>query len=60
VVLGDILTRSAGEILRDKTKSEGWLKVSSCEGCWLECTVGVSMVMEKPFKEALRLTGLFK
>lgn len=60
VVLGDVLTHSAGEILRDKTKSEGWLKVSSCEGCWLECTVGVSMVMEKPFKEALRLTGLFK
>jgi len=60
MVLGDILTHSAGEILRDKTKSEGWLKVSSCEGCWLECTVGVSMVMEKPFKEAFRLTGLFK
>jgi len=60
VVLGDVLTRSADEILRDKAKSEGWLKVSSCQGCWLECTVGVSMVMEKPFKEALHLTGLFK
>jgi len=60
VVLGDVLKHSASEILRDKAKSEGWLKVSLCQGCWLECTVGISMVMEKPFKEAFRLTGLIK
>jgi len=59
VVLGDILTHSAGEILRDKAKSEGWLKVSSCEGCWLECTVGVSMVLKNPLREASRFISLW-
>ncbi|MFQ5999307.1 MAG: radical SAM/SPASM domain-containing protein [Candidatus Bathyarchaeia archaeon] len=59
VVLGNLLTHSAAEILKEKTKSPGWLKVSSCEGCWLECTAGFSIAMENPLKEALRLTGLF-
>jgi MoaA/NifB/PqqE/SkfB family radical SAM enzyme len=59
VVLGDILTESAGEILKEKRKSEGWLKVSSCEGCWLECTVGVSMVLENPLKEASHFISLW-
>jgi len=59
VVLGDILTDSAGEILREKRKREGWLKVSSCEGCWLECTVGVSMVLENPIREAPHFISLW-
>ena len=59
VVLGDTLTHSAGEILRKKTKSKGWPKVSSCEGCWLECTVGVSMVLENPLKEAPNFISLW-
>ncbi len=59
VVLGDLLTASAGEILKERRKSEGWLKVTSCEGCWLECTVGVSMVLENPFKEASHLISLW-
>ncbi len=59
IVLGNLLTHSAAEILKEKTKSPGWLKVSSCEGCWLECTAGVSIAMENPLREALRLTGLF-
>jgi len=59
VVLGNLLTDSAGEILKKKRKSEGWLKVSSCEGCWLECTVGVSMVLENPFKEAPHFISLW-
>ncbi len=59
VVLGNLLTDSASEILKEKRKSEGWLKVSSCEGCWLECTVGVSMVLKKPLKEASRFIGFW-
>jgi len=59
MVLGDVLTHSPGEILREKTKSEGWLKVSSCQGCWLECTVGVSMVLENPLKEAQNFISLW-
>jgi len=59
VVLGNLLTDSAGEILKEKRKSEGWLKVSSCEGCWLECTVGVSMVLENPLKEAPHFISLW-
>jgi len=59
VVLGGILTKSVGEILKEKRKSEGWLKVSSCEGCWLECTVGVSMVLKNPFKEAPHFISLW-
>ena len=58
VVLGNLLTDSAGEILKEKRKSEGWLKVSSCEGCWLECTVGVSIVLENPLKEAPHFISL--
>jgi len=59
VVLGDILTDSASDILKQERRSEGWLKVSSCEGCWLECTVGVSMVLKKPLKEASRFIGFW-
>jgi MoaA/NifB/PqqE/SkfB family radical SAM enzyme len=59
VVLGNLFTDSAGEILKEKRKSEGWLKVSSCEGCWLECTVGVSMVLENPLKEAPNFISLW-
>jgi len=59
VVLGDILTDSADEILKGKRKSEGWLKVSSCGGCWLECTVGVSMVLKNPLKEAPHFISLW-
>jgi len=59
VVLGDILTDSVDEILKEKRKSEGWLKVSSCEGCWLECTVGVSMVLKNPLREAPHFISLW-
>ena len=58
VILGNLLTDSAGEILKEKQRSEGWLKVSSCEGCWLECTVGVSMVLKNPLKEAPHFISL--
>jgi len=59
MVLGDILTDSAGEILKGRQKSEGWLKVSSCEGCWLECTVGLSIVLKNPLKEASQFISLW-
>jgi MoaA/NifB/PqqE/SkfB family radical SAM enzyme len=59
IVLGDILSGSVGDILKEKRDSEGWRKVSSCRGCWLECTVGVSMVLENPLKEASQLISLW-
>lgn len=58
VVLGNILKRSASEILRRRTENPNWSKVSRCRGCWLECTVGVSMWMRKPLKEAVHLIDL--
>jgi len=60
VVLGNILTDPAGEILKEKRKSEGWLKVSSCKGCWLECTVGLSMVLENPLMEVPHFFKLWR
>jgi MoaA/NifB/PqqE/SkfB family radical SAM enzyme len=59
IVLGNLLTDSISKVLKEERKSEGWLKVSSCEGCWLECTVGVSMVLENPLKEASRFISLW-
>lgn len=59
VVLGDILANTASEILKEERKSEGWLKVSACEGCWLECTVGVSLVLKNPFKEVPHFVSLW-
>ncbi|UCE28744.1 MAG: radical SAM protein [Candidatus Bathyarchaeota archaeon] len=58
VVLGNILNRTAGEMLRNRTKNPAWSKVSCCEGCWLDCTVGISMWMRKPLREAVHLFGL--
>ena len=51
IVLGDVLTDSAGKILKERRKSENWSKIASCEGCWLACTVTVSMLMNNPLKE---------
>ncbi len=59
IVLGDTLSGSISDILKEKRDSEGWHKVSSCRGCWLECTVGVSMVLENPLKEASQLISLW-
>jgi len=60
IVLGDTLSGSIDDILKKKRNSEGWRKVSSCKGCWLECTAGVSMMLENPFKEASQLVSLWK
>ncbi len=59
IVLGDTLSGSVGDILKEKRDSEGWRKVSACRGCWLECTVGVSRVLENPLKEASQLISLW-
>ena len=59
IVLGDTLSGSVGDILKEKRDSEGWHKVHSCRGCWLECTVGVSMVLENPLKEASQFISLW-
>ncbi|UCC57922.1 MAG: radical SAM protein [Candidatus Bathyarchaeum sp.] len=59
IVLADAVSGSVGDVLKEKRDSEGWRKVSSCRGCWLECTVGVSMVLENPLKEASQLISLW-
>jgi MoaA/NifB/PqqE/SkfB family radical SAM enzyme len=59
IMLGDTLSDSVGDILKEKRDSKGWRKVSSCKGCWLECTVGVSTVLENPLKEAYQLISLW-
>lgn len=60
IILGDLLSCSISELLKKKQESQNWFKVSSCEGCWLECTAGVSMVLENPLKESSHLAGLLK
>ncbi len=59
LVLGDTLHKEANELLKDRS-SEGWRQVALCKGCWLECTVGVSMLLENPLKEASQLLGLWQ
>jgi hypothetical protein len=59
LVLGDILSGSVDGFLKKKD-SEGWLAVSSCRGCWLECTAGVSMVLKNPLSEVSQLLGLWR
>jgi MoaA/NifB/PqqE/SkfB family radical SAM enzyme len=59
IVLGDTLGGSLNESLKEKQGSEGWRKVSTCRGCWLECTVGVSRILENPLKEASQLISLW-
>ncbi|MGQ9538531.1 MAG: radical SAM protein [Candidatus Bathycorpusculaceae bacterium] len=60
IALGNLLEHSAEEILLGKVDGGqgGWVKVASCEGCWLECTVGVSITARKPFKEAFYMAKL--
>jgi len=58
VVLGNILKHSTSEMLRKRVENPNWYKVSSCKGCWLGCTVGVSMWMKRPLKESVHLIGL--
>ena len=58
LLLGNTLTDSVDEVLK-KRDSEGWRKVSACRGCWLECTVGVSMLLKNPLNEASQLVGLW-
>lgn len=47
VVLGNLLKTPIEDILLNNVENakNGWVKVASCEGCWLECTVGVSMTV---------------
>jgi len=59
LALGNLLEFSAEEILLGKTEEakNGWVKVALCGGCWLECTVGVSMAA-RSLKEAFQMAGL--
>ena len=58
IVLGDALCGSVDDVLK-RRDSKGFRKVSACRGCWLECTVGVSMVLNNPLREASQLVGLW-
>lgn len=58
IPLGNLLVQPAEEILRNKTQSENWGKVTSCSGCWMECTSAVSMLMDKPIGRGLPLMTL--
>jgi MoaA/NifB/PqqE/SkfB family radical SAM enzyme len=56
LVLGDTLSGSVDDALKQRD-SEGWRGVHACRGCWLECTVGVSIVLKNPLREASQLVG---
>jgi MoaA/NifB/PqqE/SkfB family radical SAM enzyme len=58
IVLGNILSCSADEMLRKRKENPIWSEVSSCEGCWLGCTVGVSMWMRAQLRETVHMVGL--
>jgi MoaA/NifB/PqqE/SkfB family radical SAM enzyme len=58
LLLGDTLHDSVNASLKNRD-SEGWRKVNSCKGCWLECTVGVAMVLKNPLKEVPQLMGMW-
>jgi MoaA/NifB/PqqE/SkfB family radical SAM enzyme len=58
IILGNTLNESVSDVLK-KRDSEGWRQVSACTGCWLECTVGVSMVLKNPLREASQLIGFW-
>lgn len=60
VVLGNLLEASAEDILLGRVESakRGWVRVASCGGCWLECTVGVSMTVRN-LREAFRMARAF-
>jgi MoaA/NifB/PqqE/SkfB family radical SAM enzyme len=58
IVLGDALTHSASDLLREKTKNPEWLKVSTCKGCWLTCSAQSSITLQRPIRGALSLVGI--
>jgi MoaA/NifB/PqqE/SkfB family radical SAM enzyme len=58
ILLGNLLATPAHEILRRRSNS-GWSQIRSCPGCWLECTVGISMLLEHPLKEVPHLLTLW-
>jgi MoaA/NifB/PqqE/SkfB family radical SAM enzyme len=59
LILGDVSIEPIENMLKNRDK-KGWRGVEACKGCWLECTVGVSMILSNPFVEASQLVGLLK
>jgi MoaA/NifB/PqqE/SkfB family radical SAM enzyme len=59
IILHDIMNNTVDFELKNK-KSNGWNEVHKCKGCWLECTVGVSMMLKNPFGEASDLFRLWR
>ncbi len=58
IILGNIFNTSIGEMLSSRWRNPDWDKVLGCEGCWLGCTVGISMWMKASIKEAISIFGL--
>jgi hypothetical protein len=58
LILGDATKDSVDGFLKQRN-TEGWKQVYACNGCWLECTAGVSMMLKNPLKEASQLVGLW-
>ena len=59
ILLGNILDTSVGSLIQNKKNNE-WKKVFECKGCWLECTVGVSMLLSNPLVEFSNLLSLWR
>lgn len=59
IILGDTLRGSVSDEIKNK-KNQGWKIVSECKGCWLECTAGVSMLLNNPLAEFSQLFGVWR
>jgi MoaA/NifB/PqqE/SkfB family radical SAM enzyme len=59
ILLGNILDTSVCSLIQNK-KNKEWKKVTECKGCWLECTVGVSMLLSNPLVEFSNLLSLWR
>lgn len=59
LILGDATKQSVDDLLKRRNSKE-WKQVNACNGCWLECTAGVSMTLKNPLKEASQLVSLWR
>ncbi|MBT8171908.1 radical SAM protein, partial [Candidatus Bathyarchaeota archaeon] len=59
IILGDTLGCSVSNLIKHKNNKE-WKKVSECKGCWLECTAGVSLLLNNPLVEISSLLGIWR
>ena len=57
IVLGNLFEKGLKDILSDPPR-EAVVKVSKCKGCWLDCTVGVSLSIRRPIEMVKSYIGL--